>query len=248
MDEDEHPDEDDEVDDIHASNRATAIVASATLAWEAPASSPEADLGRRARAARSTEMNDPYRALVAKVDDFGAKVRAERAGDMRCAPGCAACCEVSLTVCATEAEPIRRALAALPAEARERIALRAAADDEARCVMLEDGRCAVYDARPLVCRTQGLPLAYPPGFVPLDAVRGRDARGHDLTWCPLNFEDRPPRAGDVLDAERVDTMLALVDRRDDGAPGERVSLVELARGDAPARPEPAAAELPPRER
>jgi hypothetical protein len=179
-------------------------------------------------------MSGPYRELVAKVDAFGSKVHAERSSDMRCAPGCAACCDVALTVCPTEAAPIRRAVATLSADARARLAARADAleGQDGPCVMLEDGRCVVYDVRPLVCRTQGLPLAYPPGFVPLEAVFAKDARGHDLTWCPLNFEGAPPRPADVLDAGRIDEMLALVDRlnaTEPDAPGDRVSLLELAR-------------------
>jgi hypothetical protein len=187
------------------------------------------------RSSSETRMSH-YRALVDKVDAFGAKVHAERDADMQCAPGCAACCDVALTVCATEAAPIREAVAALPLDARARLAARAVALEgrDGPCVMLEDGRCVVYAARPLVCRTQGLPLAYPPGFVPVEAVRGRDARGHDLTWCPLNFRDDTPRPDDVLDAGRVDEMLALVDRlgeaRDDGADDDgRVALLALAR-------------------
>jgi len=82
-----------------------------------------------------------------------------------------------------------------------------------RCAMLEaDGRCAVYAARPLVCRTQGLPLQYPAGVVPEAAVRGRTSRG-EITYCPLNFEHNAPAAPDVLDAERVNQLLALVNLR-----------------------------------
>jgi Fe-S-cluster containining protein len=111
-----------------------------------------------------------------------------------------------------------------------------------RCVMLEDdGTCAVYDARPLVCRTQGHALRYPAGVVPEEAVRARGRRaapnvrhapdataGPDaITWCPLNYTGAPPRAEDVLDAARVDALLALIDHRY-GAASERVTLVALA--------------------
>jgi hypothetical protein len=93
----------------------------------------------------------------------------------------------------------------------------------------EDGRCAIYPHRPLVCRTQGLPLRYPEGVIPALAVlaRGRDG-GDPITWCPLNFREHPPDAGDVLDAERVDAMLALSDREAGGRPGARTSLRALA--------------------
>nr|MDQ3036457.1 hypothetical protein [Myxococcota bacterium] len=55
-----------------------------------------------------------------------------------------------------------------------------------------------------------------------------------LTWCPLNFERAAPRPEDVLDAARVDAMLALSNRehaaRDEGAdPDRRTALADLAR-------------------
>ena len=67
---------------------------------------------------------------------------------------------------AVEAAPIRDALAELavrdpPLRAR----VRQQADDPAhadRCALLVDGRCAVYDARPLICRSHGLPIAAEP--------------------------------------------------------------------------------------
>ena len=58
-------------------------------------------------------------------------------------------------------------------------------------------------------------------------ARGRGGRDA-LTWCPLNFRDEPPRAEDVLDAERVDAMLALSNREAGGDPERRTSLDSLA--------------------
>ena len=74
-------------------------------------------------------------------------------------------------------------------------------------VFLMADACAVYAARPLVCRTQGLPLHYPGGVIPGAAL----LRGlRDVTCCPLNFQSQRPSPADILDAERVDQMLALV--------------------------------------
>lgn len=185
-----------------------------------------------------SSRSDPlvaHRALVAKVDAFEREVRARRDAAMQCRSGCSACCNVELTVCEVEAARVREGLAALDDDARARLSERAAATPEGRCVMLEaDGCCAIYDARPLVCRTQGLPLRYPDGIIPAGAVMGRArGAGGELTWCPLNFEHEAPRAEDVLDAERVDAMLALSNRehvaRAGGDPTRRVALRELAR-------------------
>lgn len=159
---------------------------------------------------------------------------------MKCRPGCSACCGEQLTVCDVEAALLREGTAALDADALARLRARldalgagsrTALASGSPCVFLEeDGRCAVYASRPLVCRTQGLPLRYPEGLIPPDAILSR-ARGTNdpLTWCPLNFTERGPGPEDVLDAERVDTMLALSNRGAGGDPERRTALLDLAR-------------------
>lgn len=169
-----------------------------------------------------------HASLLAKVDGFERRVRTERASDMECRSGCDACCHARLAVCDIEAAAMREALAALETE---ELADLLAMNDEAsgRCVMLRrDGSCSVYQARPLVCRTQGLPLRYPEGSLAPDTVFARSERG-PITWCPLNFRHEPPRPADVLDAERVDLMLAVSNRDYGGSPEHRAKLDELVR-------------------
>jgi Fe-S-cluster containining protein len=54
-------------------------------------------------------------------------------------------------------------------------------DDESPCVLLgDDGRCLVYEHRPMTCRLHGLPL------IDLDGTVMHDE------WCTENFADRSP--------------------------------------------------------
>jgi hypothetical protein len=169
----------------------------------------------------AAELNE-YIALLEKVEAFSAPVSARRSADLTCHAGCSSCCQVWLTVNSVEAEALRRGLARLDPITRARLRARGEAQaqreaspaaDRPRCAMLEeDGRCAVYADRPLVCRTQGHALRYPIGFVPREAVMAR-AGTADVTHCPLNYSERPPGRDDVLDAERVDLILALVNAR-----------------------------------
>lgn len=173
-------------------------------------------------------MSEEYRALVHKVSAF-CQTQAERyRADMACGPGCSSCCHAWLSVCAVEEAQLRAAIAALPAEKRAELADRGRrelareqrGERAPRCALLDaDGRCSVYEHRPLVCRTQGLALRYPHGVVPVSAVRERLANG-DVTCCPLNFSERVPEARDVLDAERVDQLLGLVNVRFSQSTGE----------------------------
>lgn len=60
-------------------------------------------------------------------------------------------------------------------------------DDESPCVLLgDDGRCLVYDHRPLTCRLHGLPLIALTGEVLHDE------------WCTLNFVGQNPLAMPLL--------------------------------------------------
>ncbi|MEM9191662.1 MAG: YkgJ family cysteine cluster protein [Myxococcota bacterium] len=148
--------------------------------------------------------NREYEELVQNVEAFRSETEARRADAIQCRRGCSECCRVELTVCRVEADAIETYLRHHPVE------LEISAD---RCAFLRgDGACAIYPARPLVCRTQGLPLSYPEAVIPPDAVlaRGQD---REITWCPLNFRVNQPEAADVLDADRVNTILAVVNRR-----------------------------------
>jgi Fe-S-cluster containining protein len=54
-------------------------------------------------------------------------------------------------------------------------------EDETPCVLLgEDGRCLVYEHRPMTCRLHGLPLIDPDGTVMHDE------------WCTMNFPGIDP--------------------------------------------------------
>jgi Fe-S-cluster containining protein len=54
-------------------------------------------------------------------------------------------------------------------------------DDETPCVLLgDDGRCLVYEHRPMTCRLHGLPLVDPDGEILHDE------------WCSMNFPEIDP--------------------------------------------------------
>jgi hypothetical protein len=205
-----------------------------TWAWERATGAG----GKRARQVVVSE----YRALVAKVEAFTSSAFARRSADMACRRGCDGCCHAWLTVSPVEAaemeallsslEPTRRA--AIAERGKLQLAREAAQESPARCAMLEaDGSCAVYEARPLVCRTQGHALRYPSGFIPVQAIVAHGSGG-DVTHCPLNFQAQPPQPADVLDAERVDQILAVVNHRFASQRGEsperRIGVSALAAG------------------
>lgn len=95
------------------------------------------------------------------------------------------------------------------------------------CPLLVDDRCSIYESRPLICRTQGLPLL-------IEAEDGEQ----EVDFCPLNFADEG--AVDDLDEDHLAPLddlnlrLALVNLQHcretglgDEASGERRKIADI---------------------
>jgi hypothetical protein len=168
-----------------------------------------------------------YAELVAKVDVFFERVVSRHGPEMQCGSGCHDCCMVQLSVTQVEADAVRAELVTLSEEARARLRERARAPREDRCVALDDdGRCAFYEARPLVCRSHGAPIRM------RDAAHGPRALPV-IDACPRNFPSGLAAIEDacVLDQTTLSTLLYAVDLERARAAGleagRRVPLVEV---------------------
>ncbi len=100
-----------------------------------------------------------------------------------CRAGCSSCCNHDLSVFEVEADSVRAAVLRLPGETLDRVTRQAreVQDRKARgespaCPLLVDDRCCIYDSRPIICRTQGLPLLY-----------AADDGNQEVDFCRLNF-------------------------------------------------------------
>jgi hypothetical protein len=144
--------------------------------------------------------------LTAKIDGFFARVEARHGDDMQCQTGCSDCCHVRLSITRVEAEAIRVHVESRPVVPNPRPDVCAALDDR--------GRCQIYDARPVVCRSHGVP------------IRMREASLPVIRNCFRNFTRTEPAADCVLDQETLSTLVLAVDRAA-GHTGERVDLAKL---------------------
>lgn len=140
-----------------------------------------------------------YRALVARVDELCDRTFTALGAHIACRAGCDACCR-HLSIFAVEAAALREALRELPEEKAALIRSKAKASDQnAPCPLLHDGLCLLYHARPIICRTHGLPLL----------LERQGERSID--FCPENFQGLESIPGSaVIDLERLNTMLATV--------------------------------------
>lgn len=115
--------------------------------------------------------------LHTEVDRQTGHLNVLHAKRLQCRMGCCSCCVDDLTVFEVEAESIRRHHPVLLAEGTPH--------PEGACAFLDAaGACRIYEDRPYVCRTQGLPLRWIEERSDGNPVELRDI-------CPLN-ESGPP--------------------------------------------------------
>lgn len=169
-------------------------------------------------------MTNPHLVtLRTRVDRHFADALARSLASFACRPGCDHCCQQRFSVFEVEAAPIRAALLALEAaepELRARVRQQGRDGSRSSCALLVDGRCSVYAARPLICRSHGLPIAVRDPDAPPTAPLQVDN-------CPLNFTDAAPPRESVLVLDAVNQPLAVLAEL--SAPGQpRIELAELA--------------------
>ena len=163
-----------------------------------------------------------WHALAARADHFFDQVLASQRPHMQCGPGCDACCRQDLALCTLEALALLAGLEQLPVKQRTALA-DAAAHGASPCPLLrEDGRCHLYQHRPIICRTHGLPILY----------QEQGAEQSSLSVCHLNFTGTDPPAGAVLNGGVLSAGLAVADalaRQELGlSPGEdRITVSAL---------------------
>ena len=150
--------------------------------------------------------------LTAKVDAFFERVQARHGADMQCGTGCSDCCHVRLSVTAVEANAIRTLIAGFTVDQRRALATTSSPE---HCAALDAaGRCRIYAARPLVCRSHGAPIRMRIDSLPI------------VQSCHRNFTHTTPDADCVIDQETLSTLSLAVDRAE-GGDGTRIDLATL---------------------
>jgi hypothetical protein len=142
----------------------------------------------------ASTSHGPFRNLTVlreRVHNHGQRVLLQYAEHFACRLGCTGCCQTERTVNDVEFDALAAAANALDEPIRSRLASNTDSDS---CPLLLDGGCALYEERPLICRSHGLPLV----------MEGQ----HDV--CPLNFTERSILTLPDTDLISVDTLTAVL--------------------------------------
>ncbi|MHC1741658.1 MAG: YkgJ family cysteine cluster protein [Syntrophobacteraceae bacterium] len=98
-------------------------------------------------------MSDTLEKFYEEVDAAVRMLVESGAWRLRCEMGCSGCCVDGLTVFEVEADNIQNH--------HEQLLVNGSPHPEGGCAFLgDDGTCRIYEHRPYVCRTQGLPLRW----------------------------------------------------------------------------------------
>ncbi len=115
-----------------------------------------------------------YRALRKKVDTLSSSLSRQHATHLQCKKGCDLCC-MDYSILPVEFYSILEELKSRGFKT-EKLQLEGKNDKD--CIFLNDHACTIYESRPLICCTHGLPLLY-----------ANDDGEWELSTCELNFKD-----------------------------------------------------------
>ena len=147
----------------------------------------------------SSTLLENYQALVGKIYALCREIILASGDAIACRKGCDGCCRY-FSVFLVEAYAIAEAVANLEPDraALVRDRARSALDGDS-CPLLDAGSCMLYNQRPIICRTHGLPILMKTGEVTT------------IDFCPMNYRHADSIEGrHIIDLDRLNDTLAAI--------------------------------------
>jgi Fe-S-cluster containining protein len=170
--------------------------------------------------------------LHENVSNFFSSFQKRHEKHMACREGCSRCCHTNITVFLSEATEIVTWFKAQSQETQDLLRQKwgqpqnagpdASGKLQQPCAFLHDNRCSIYDARPTICRSQGLPVMFRE-----ENPKTKETTIH-VDVCPLNFtlpNTLPPQA-EWLDLDRLNTLQSLASQQSAPNSGDLGSLAD----------------------
>lgn len=157
--------------------------------------------------------------LQENVSDFFALFHKKHELNMQCAKGCAQCCRVQLSVFLVEAQRIFDWWQQLQQDDRQNLSgiwnsqpidVPSSEKLSKKCFFLFNEVCSVYPVRPIICRSQGLPLQ----MKRAQTESEDNSTTIELSVCELNFVNdySLPGQSEWLDLDRLNTLLSIAEQ------------------------------------
>ncbi|MGQ7868870.1 YkgJ family cysteine cluster protein [Sunxiuqinia sp. sy24] len=115
-----------------------------------------------------TSKFEKYHQLRNQVDQLSEQLSGLHQNHMACKKGCDLCC-MDYDVFPIEYEAMKEALQNKQVDMQKSI--------DGSCIFLKDHMCQIYEQRPIICRTHGLPLLF------------MNDEQWELSACELNFTE-----------------------------------------------------------
>jgi Fe-S-cluster containining protein len=166
-------------------------------------------------------MTSPQQLLHENIENFWKRFFDKHEQNMNCGKNCSACCQVDLGVFVSEGARMCEWFNTLTDKEKSDLCsawtndhestpkANAAGKKQPACAFLIQGRCTVYEARPTICRTQGLPLMFK------EANPKTNETLLHVDVCPLNFtaENSLPHRDEWLDLDRLNALQSIAARQ-----------------------------------
>jgi len=137
---------------------------------------------------------EKYQLFIATVNKLADQLSSLHKGHMQCRKGCDLCC-MNYRIFPVEYFAIQQALQQKPVETQE--------SKEGSCIFLKDHACQVYEHRPVICRTHGLPLLF------------MNDDQWELSACELNFtefDDEEFSAENTFPQDQFNSRLFMINK------------------------------------
>ena len=116
-----------------------------------------------------------YLSLFEEMDEVIQRFKSSYGKTLRCREGCDECC-IPFTLSPIEAAFVKAAFDNLTEE-KKHVVIQQLVEQNERCPLLIQQKCSIYQSRPLICRTHGLPIAY----------INDELESIEVSACPVNF-------------------------------------------------------------
>lgn len=136
-----------------------------------------------------------YFALRKELDKLCSELSALHAPHMNCREGCSECC-MDFSIFPVEYHAIKY-------EAGDLLKQGSSGIPSTQCPFLAHSKCIIYKSRPIICRTQGLPLLF------------MNDDNWELSFCELNFKEFNQQEfnfGNTLSQDRFNSRLYMINQ------------------------------------